>query len=448
MLKGRIMKKICILLALVFAMSALSAVPALAEKPEPRLPFELKAPTGAALIPVQNTPDNACSIIYGMDGALVEFLEKSEGEIADIFSRLGYDGFTIAAQMDWSIDSESDWHENEYWLSEGLDENGELRVGEWAYLELPAEPQSINAGWVFGYLGNPDDSLDIDWYGTDTAQGWNAMLSEGQYIPVEGSPGVCLDLEQHTVYARVRWIVRMIENVDDDTFIHSIVSDWSPIASIGRDADAYTPYTAETMPVPDISELAVSAEKLNGIPVVSFVLNVPDKLANDFAVIDYAGGSVVLTAEARVGDGEWKSVQLEKLWVENGRLNAYLVNEPKDAVISKDMQVELRAGYSVRQFDPETMEFINEFDTPYSNAISSNGADTPGGTDPTNDPAPSASPQPGGQGNEKSGCRLCGICPIQPFGICLFVWIGIIVLLIVGAVIGFSIDRKNKKRRR
>ena len=444
-------KTLCILTALLLVLSS-AAVPVLAEKPEPHLPFELKAPTGAAVVPADDMPQNTCTVIYGMDSALVEFLEKSDSEIMNIFSRLGYDNFSISAQMDWSIDSMSDWHADELWLTGGLNEAGEQCLGEWAYIDLPAEADPVNSAYVFGYLGAPSDPADTVWHGKGSLRGWSSVVSEGQYVPADGTDFVCMDLDDHTVYVRVRWIVHMIENVDDDTFEHAVVSDWSPVAAIGAEADkagAFTPYTAETMHAPEVSDLTLTDETVGGGPVVSFMLDVPERLVCDLVVIDYAGGSVTLNAEARInGEGEWKSVQLDKIQIESGRMKAYLSDVAVGETTAENSLIELRASYSVQQYDPITMDFINEFDTPYSETLSIGSSDphetaAPGGSaapDPSAEPGGTA--KPGEPGEPEKKCSLCGVCPIQPLGVCLFVWIGAVVLLAAAVVTIIAVRKK------
>lgn len=45
----------------------------------------------------------------------------------------------------------------------------------------------------------------------------------------------------------------------------------------------------------------------------------------------------------------------------------------------------------------------------------------------------------------KSQCRLCGICPVQPLGICLFVWIGAAAVL--AGTLAFVLIRNRKKKK-
>lgn len=43
----------------------------------------------------------------------------------------------------------------------------------------------------------------------------------------------------------------------------------------------------------------------------------------------------------------------------------------------------------------------------------------------------------------KDKCKVCGICPIQPLGICLFIWLVIIIVVLVIVII--VINKMKKK---
>ena len=48
--------------------------------------------------------------------------------------------------------------------------------------------------------------------------------------------------------------------------------------------------------------------------------------------------------------------------------------------------------------------------------------------------------------NNQHTCPVCGICPVQPLGLCLFIWAAIVLavlIIIVSAVIKEKISRKN-----
>ncbi len=49
---------------------------------------------------------------------------------------------------------------------------------------------------------------------------------------------------------------------------------------------------------------------------------------------------------------------------------------------------------------------------------------------------------------EKKKCKVCGICPVQPLGICLFIWIAIALILIIVLIIVIkkTVGKKNDKQ--
>lgn len=48
--------------------------------------------------------------------------------------------------------------------------------------------------------------------------------------------------------------------------------------------------------------------------------------------------------------------------------------------------------------------------------------------------------------DDKAKCSVCGICPVQPLGICLFIWIAIIVVIIVIVVVVIVVKKKKKDK--
>ena len=43
---------------------------------------------------------------------------------------------------------------------------------------------------------------------------------------------------------------------------------------------------------------------------------------------------------------------------------------------------------------------------------------------------------------EKNKCKVCGICPFQPLGVCLFIWIAVILIVLVLIIV--LVKKKNK----
>lgn len=51
-----------------------------------------------------------------------------------------------------------------------------------------------------------------------------------------------------------------------------------------------------------------------------------------------------------------------------------------------------------------------------------------------------------GEDPAKKKCKVCGICPFQPLGICLFIWIAIILIVVILVFILVSKGKKDKKK--
>ncbi len=48
----------------------------------------------------------------------------------------------------------------------------------------------------------------------------------------------------------------------------------------------------------------------------------------------------------------------------------------------------------------------------------------------------------------KKKCRVCGICPFQPLGICLFIWIAIILIVVILIVVLVSKKKKDEDEKK
>lgn len=69
-------------------------------------------------------------------------------------------------------------------------------------------------------------------------------------------------------------------------------------------------------------------------------------------------------------------------------------------------------------------------------------------TDDTGDPSGEPDIKTDDGETEKAKCKVCGICPIQPLGICLFIWIAIILIVFILVIILISKGKKKNKERK
>lgn len=425
---------------------------------EVKLPFELTAPENVSLMYLDGDDSlNTIEIHYSQNNSMSEWSTKNanpetRGDVVAEFNEMGYDDLWISTQIDWSIDSQDDWKCNEYWTTDGYDENYVQHLGDWAYISQSYSPEVSMSEWIFRYMGNADDPEDSRWYGrhqdSDDYNGWKDVLKEDQYELVDtgDEKNAKLDLEDHTIYARVRWIVTCRPLDGDDI---KVTSEWSEPAAIGKGAETAEPLKEGDIAPPAISDLRYMEEEFNGFPVISIKLDVIPELAKQIAQVKGTSGDIRLLVEARLqGTEEWTELQGD-VWIKSGELTFALLNlAVAEKKIEKDAPIELRARYMCMQSEQE------DFYSDYSNVLTFGSkamevttqkvTETEATTETaTTTVTTSATTTVTTTTKDKDKCSVCGICP-RPLGICLFILIAIILVIIGGIIAAVIIMRKKK----
>lgn len=461
--------------AAAFTMLTMAVTPAMADE-DPKLPFELTAPENVSITYLDgNDSVNTCSVSYSQNTSMSEFFTKfadpdSHDEVVKQINEMGYDDIWAQCQVDWSIDSTEDWHVNEYWTTEGYDKDYHQHLGDWAYIGLNHSPELVNKAWIFRWMGNIDDPEDSYWYGTHNDDsdipGWKDVLKEGQYdvVPVnDGEHTAKIDLDKHTIYVRARWMVTVRtmttykadepDVIDEEGKDIVITTDWSNIASVGKDAVKFEGAAKDMVAAPAISDLRMTDEEFNGQPVIAFKIVVPDELISLQTALKANGGDIALETEARVaGTEEWKGLQGDWL-LKSGELKVALINLLEEGkVIEKDTPVELRCRYYVTNTN-EKEDFTSDYSEVLTFGTKEIKADP---TDPPKEEVKEEVEEPKKEEpkvekkekEEDDKCSLCGFCP-QPLGICIFIWIAIIIIVIVVVIVivkkSGNKDKKDKK---
>lgn len=150
---------------------------------------------------------------------------------------------------------------------------------------------------------------------------------------------------------------------------------------------SHLPYTQETMPAPEVCSLVMLEEEFEENPVLQFSLKIPAQLEEDIAAIEALGGSVTVRTEARIqGEEEWEVLWTNQNGAHAGDIRGYVVSIAEDGeIIPRSTMLELRCCYCVEQYDPDTHEYIEEFDSAYSGIYRVN-------EDTGIEPAPTAEP--------------------------------------------------------
>ena len=362
------------IVAAVMAFTAM-ALPVTAEdaSEERRLPFTLAAP-GDVVIHYLDGHDSpsTCEIAYSQNNSMSEWASAMatdhEATLEDLQATYGYEDMYIVAQIDWSADDQEHWHVNDYWLTEGYDEDYVQHLGDWAYTWMNYSFETTNSEWIFRYMGDPDDPEDSRWFGRhedgDDYDGWNDVLDPSLYTIVgeEGDRCAKLDFDNHTFYVRVRYLVNAYDEDEDKEY--QFVSDWSEAAAVGKDAEKVEVLKPGDVEAPDISNLQYAHYDFNGWPVVTYQLAVSDKLRQQLTQASGVQGSIWIEVEGRVqGTEEW--INLQGDWIVTaGKMESKLLTLGQhEGVVVDGTPLELRARYWI------TQDGQDDFTTDWSNVI-------------------------------------------------------------------------------
>ena len=425
--------------------------------PEQKLPFDLTAPENVTMTDLNGVDsENTIEIHYSQNNSMSNWSKRKDDDYETVMKELndmGYDDLWIQTQIDWSIDSQDDWHVNDYWLTEGYDENYTQHLGDWAYISQSYSHETTMEEWIFRGMGNIEDKEDTFWYGRhvdgDDYNGWKDVLKEDQYEVVkgDGESHAKIDLTKHTIYARVRYIA-VIRPISDDNAKNVVIpSDWSEVASVGKDSEKSEPVKAGDLAAPVISDLKYTDKDFNGFPVISIKLSVDEILSKQLTQVNGTQGGISLIVEAKLQNKEnW--VELQGDWrITAGDMEIDLQNLAEaEGKIEKDTPIELRAKYVCSQPD------VEEINSDWSEILTFGSQDMEVKKEDTVESAAEQSEssltdsavQKTAEKEDK--CPICGFCP-QPLGLCIFIWIAIVVVIIViVAVIIIARKKKSEKK--
>lgn len=450
------------ILSVITAAAAIAlSVPVTANSAEndENLPFELEAPTALGMVWLRGADTTTTmQLTYSMNDSMLSYFTSSEAEKAASLDKAGIYELYISAQIDWAVDDPTDWHYNKYWDGRdgkgiGYDENGNYRLGIWDEISAGADAESpVITAWTMRGNVLQKDKMDNPafsawWTGDANVPGLKNQLKKGQYrLESSGNEQyVVIDYDEHTAYSRVRWDLTVRRSKNGSVTEEHIFSDWSETASYGKDAQQSVLYTEDTLAAPVIKSLHLTGEEYEGAPVAAFTLEIPEELSKNITRMTASGGSVSLYTVGRIeGKAEWIDLTNET-FVQNGEYRVYLSNLLGEGELFDDnMDMRLKCSYHCLQFSEKTGDFLSEFETGYSNTLSFK-------TDDLEKAVADAAEQSrleqesirlAAEAEEtKSVCALCGSCPVQPMGVCLYVWIGIgavVLMLIIAIIVAFA----------
>ena len=416
------------------------------------LPFDLTPPAYVTAVWAEGNDSPTTTIItYSLSNEMTAFFKNMEnahldGTIEQFMQDVGCDDIWMNVQIDWALDDVNDsvsgWHYTEYWDGDeyfglGHDSEGNPRWSEWDVIDgnLNNATETVQDMWVTRCVPNDDR-----WNGNPETHtpGVKDQLRPEQYDYSEEEDTVRIDYTKHTMFFRARFVVTVRVDGEPDRYYFS---DWSNITSVGKESEVFEPLTKADLEAPVITGLRMTDMEFNDNPVVAFTLTVPEKLMENATKLEAFGGGITIETWARVkGDAEF--VELQGDWIiKAGEMEAALFSLANEARpnVPKDSEIELRCRYRCSQPGHTEEEFCSD----WSKTITFGSDDINYNTDLRND-------QPGDpQGGESpsgnaGGCPICHFCP-QPLGLCIFIWL--IIILAVIAIIAIIIAVSKKKRK-
>lgn len=170
-------------------------------------------------------PDNyRFRLRYGFDKGddLTALMSLSDKERKEKF---GFESYEAQIQIDWSLDSDSDWKYVPLWDKM----RGESSEPVWEYYKTDValnNKKTDSRQILFLY----NESLP-QWY--DENYGMSRWFSNLTYTKTNNRGYIVdyLDLNQHTIYTRSRFIVRFFAADGTEEYV---ISDWSQIVGIGK----------------------------------------------------------------------------------------------------------------------------------------------------------------------------------------------------------------------
>ena len=241
-----------------------------------------------------------------------------------------------------------------------------------------------------------------------------------------------------------------------DSKVVYVFSDWSRTAAYGMLAMDPMYHLTALFSAPVIKDVYfLDKDSFGDGPYLVYTPQVPDETVEAAVNIELEGGFARIFAEARrQGDTEWIEVTGDEM-VENGdnKVNLAPLGWGEDEATDKKL-IELRTMYFVYGADgTEYVSKCSEIKTLTPQEKTWAGDDpkpeasvTPAAT-PTSSPDLKERLSETIENKRDNHCKLCHVCPVQPLGICLFVWVfGII--LILSLIIFFTRKSEDRKRRR
>ncbi|MBQ7540796.1 MAG: hypothetical protein IJT44_00720 [Clostridia bacterium] len=347
------------------------------------------------------------------DGLRFVFTYPNEGSecIEAVFS-VPYDLGSIASsiaeyyacciQFDWSVDSRDAFHYDTSWDKAG----GNYPV------------QQLGGSFV--------EKREVFWFAYPEA----AERCAGAVKESAGEGGETVrtfDFDAHDLYVRARFM--LYSYVVNQCWF----SDWSDVYDVGKDLGREAPK------VPDVGKDRPEIEeaRLDNGTLLAY-LSYPDSIYDTAsALLAGYGTQLSFQSQMRVDDGIWE------FWSVSGDDTPYLLGERETQLPDGADAGKVEYRFRLIGNDPADGSTIL---TGWSDYVTVKDGEAR--VVKNDDPFEKKEAEKRRQEaiKEANKCKLCGICPFHPFGVCMFLWLAIVLAIVLIVVYNVRASAKKKKR--
>ena len=339
-------------------------------------------------------PDDLCEVA----GASADAQDKYYGT-----------AFVTCVQFDWAIDDETAFHYDESW--DTTDSDAKLS---------PIAGNFVEQSEVFWFA-----------YDADVRRCKNAVKMQHMQIEQNADDGdtsetvdiYSFDFDAHTLYVRARFFVYA------DKTGKCMFSDWSAPMDVAKNFGTGAKLAKKSTDAPVLRKAADA-----GDGTFTFDISFTDSLKETARILKSAYGTELnLESQVRVDGGEWT------YWIVPDELYPYRIGQRQFTVSAEDAEKKIEYRCRLTGGNPD---FGTDVTTAWSDIFTSeNGKVRIAVNDDPFDEKAQQAQQKAAQ-KEANRCKLCGFCPVHPFGICMFVWLGILAL---AALLVWYILRRRQK---
>ena len=317
--------------------------------------------------------------------------------------------FLTCVQFDWAIDDETAFHYDKSWDTTESDAKN-----------VPITGSFVEQSEVFWFA-----------YDADVQRCRNAIKAQCMQIPDDASGSgetqmvdvYSFDFDKHTLFVRARFFV-YADQTGQCTF-----SEWSAPLDVAKHFGTGVKLAEKSTDAPVLRKAADA-----GDGTFTFDISFTDDLKETARVLKSAYGTELnLESQVRVDGGEWV------YWIVQDELYPYHIGQRQFSVSAEDAEKKIEYRCRLAGGNPD---FGTDVTTAWSDIFTSENGKVriAVNDDPFDEKAQQA--QKDAAEKEANRCKLCGFCPVHPFGVCMFVWLGILVVI---AVLVWALLRRKKK---